>query len=78
MSIERVQQRTEDLSIDIDLLPCPFCGGDNLQTGSGWMGHPEGYVHCRECGGHIGRTRSRKHAAIKAWNTRSEVNNHVD
>jgi len=53
------------------LLPCPFCGGSDLQKGTGWRGHSEGYVHCRTCGGHIGRTRGRVKAAMKAWNTRA-------
>ncbi|NOQ52148.1 MAG: restriction alleviation protein, Lar family [Desulfuromonadaceae bacterium] len=55
----------------ISLLPCPFCGGSNLQTGKGWRGHSEGYVHCRTCGGHIGRTRGQLSGAIKSWNTRA-------
>ena len=62
------------------LIPCPFCGGVDIVisewpiTISGW------YVLCKTCGANIndhaytGAPLKTKEAAIKAWNTRAEVN----
>jgi Lar family restriction alleviation protein len=48
------------------LLPCPFCGSDDLGVGAGmsWA------VKCHDC---FGRTQSHasRNDAIKAWNTRA-------
>ena len=50
------------------LLPCPFCGGDDLGVGAGmsWA------VKCHDC---FGRTQSHnsRQEAIAAWNTRAYI-----
>lgn len=55
------------------LEPCPFCGGNDLFTGKGWLERTEAYVHCSSCGAHMGRTRGNLSGAIKAWNSRADA-----
>lgn len=59
----------------IKLLPCPFCGMDDV--GLGYKPHPaepDKYhgVACLECGGHGGFFQT-EHLAITNWNTRNEA-----
>jgi Lar family restriction alleviation protein len=51
-----------------DLLPCPFCGSYNLDTGENW-GCGDGYVSCEDCNAVV--TAYDKSAAIKKWNLRT-------
>ena len=65
--------------IDPPLLPCPFCGGDDLEVGNT---HTPSYtVECVSCGAQGGDCKSGKGrskaahrgaflSAIRAWNTR--------
>ena len=51
----------------VELLPCPFCGGNDLRQGQddfGWY-----QVYCSSCGGCI--EDSIPHKAIAAWNRRA-------
>ena len=57
---------------EIKLLPCPFCGGDNLGFYHNHL-FRDGYeVRCYDC--HFGLQESRtKQEAIEAWNTRKPM-----
>lgn len=59
-----------------ELLPCPFCGGEDLETDhirTYDVDHPDVYeVHCVECGGRGGEGWTEAEA-IAAWNTRAAV-----
>ena len=53
---------------ETELLPCPFCGGDNLRVDVGLFEFVDGEVTCLDCGGNVGNHPTRI-AAITAWNT---------
>ena len=59
------------------LLPCPFCGGDNLGFYHNHL-FRDGYeVRCYDC--HFGLQESRtKEEAIKQWNTRKPMERIVE
>lgn len=58
-----------------ELLPCPFCGGEDLEIDHAQtydVYHPDVYeVHCVECGGRGGEGWTEAES-IEAWNTRAE------
>ena len=68
---------------DLDLLPCPFCGSENLHfQGAGWLGN-SAYVSCGDCSTdgpffdmdadtEEAETRADT-AAVAAWNRRVPV-----
>ena len=62
---------------EIKLLPCPFCGGDNLGFYHNHL-FRDGYeVRCYDC--HFGLQESRtKEEAIKQWNTRKPMERIAD
>ena len=62
---------------EIKLLPCPFCGGDNLGFYHNHL-FRDGYeVRCYDC--HFGLQESRtKEEAIKQWNTRKPMKRIVE
>ena len=49
------------------ILPCPFCGGVELESGDNWS-CGEGYVHCSSCG--VTMSSDTEESAIDKWNTR--------
>lgn len=57
---------------DIELKPCPFCGGEGM-IGAKYRYHYPTYfiVVCRKCGAmaHCGKTREE---AAKKWNRRAD------
>lgn len=57
----------------IDLKPCPFCGGDDLELAQEDMG-PDGWTFVIECHDCFARGPDgwRRKEAEEAWNTRHE------
>lgn len=57
---------------DKRLLPCPFCGSDNVGIWHNYMLRHRFEVHCYDC--HFGLAQSdTEEKAIKAWNTRKPM-----
>lgn len=54
---------------DIELKPCPFCGGTNLYYAAGRFCA----VECADCGGKVVGTFKTTEEAADAWNTRSQA-----
>ncbi len=50
----------------VDLLPCPFCGGEPRIAGMA-----EDYVECTECDATVGLDGNNPEGPIAAWNTRT-------
>jgi Lar family restriction alleviation protein len=65
----------------VQLLPCPFCGGDAKYEAEGeWQYYDVWSVECRECGASLSGNAdmrvsgaSAKAEAIAAWNTRHRI-----
>lgn len=63
-------------SLDCKLLPCPFCGHDDMLTPEhveGTILHPTYYIHCDYCGIDGPKTDKGNHAEL--WNRRSTAAN---
>ena len=70
-----------DIELENDvLLPCPFCGSENLELAHTWT--PSYWIECLSCGAHVGDEESwtenteQSHLesakrAIEAWNRRT-------
>lgn len=58
-----------DMNNDIELKPCPFCGGTNLYYAAGRFYA----VECADCGGKVVGTFKTTEEAADAWNTRSQA-----
>ena len=60
---------------ELELLPCPFCGGEAKIATYDW-GHSvkEYWIYCNPCDCASGRCHS-KEGAINAWNTRTPMAN---
>ena len=52
-----------------ELLPCPFCGSDDIEAIKTDEYYEEYEVQCQECGGR-GAWENTKTMAIKVWNRR--------
>lgn len=58
-----------DMNNDIELKPCPFCGGTNLY----YAAERFYAVECADCGGKVVGTFKTTEEAADAWNTRSQA-----
>ena len=59
--------------MDIELKPCPFCGGKGDCNNTGQMdtnGKGVWWVECLSCGANIEGKENTQEAAIEAWNRR--------
>mgnify|MGYP004496857189 FL=1 len=70
---------TKTITREIDLLPCPFCGSDNIEpchtSGSYGFFPSTDRVTCCSCGAHSGAIEdpdggNNQILAIEKWNTR--------
>lgn len=65
----------ENKNENVELKPCPFCGGTNLAVQSGKVRFNDGLtwgynmVRCKKCCGMV--LLSEKKDAVSAWNKRS-------
>lgn len=56
---------------DNKILPCPFCGSDEVSLSDGYMGQTIGhFVECIKCGA-SSHMNPDKNETIKLWNTRN-------
>lgn len=57
-----------------ELLPCPFCGGENIETSykDTFSGDFRRGVYCADCCGGIYPYYGTEAEAVEAWNTRAE------
>lgn len=65
-------EQTESQS-DVELLPCPFCGGEArsyYNSSCDCCGFISGVVHCRSCPAEVNHFNTEAEA-IAAWNTRT-------
>ena len=58
-----------EMSEEIKLKPCPFCGGNDVVAEETYM---SGYVRCRGCGAE-GGFRYSHDEAVAAWNRRTNA-----
>lgn len=63
--ITTVKENSEEKN----LVPCPFCGGENLDLQSYWNDHWH-YIACLDCSARGGE-RLTKEDALEAWQDRS-------
>ena len=56
--------------IEVEVLPCPFCGLSRLAIATGKVKEARYYVFCQVCGTN-GPTANRRILAIFLWNTRN-------
>lgn len=54
------------------LLPCPFCGSENLYSGENDLYCKNYIVYCYQCGCGTSADDETPEDAIKAWNARAE------
>ncbi len=57
------------MSIECELLPCPFCGGTNIDP-AGWSSYGTSGPVCDDCGGSTGDVTQTPEGNIAVWNTR--------
>lgn len=62
----------EILGLAEKLLPCPFCGGSDIETSVGLSEMHDGEINCNDCGGNVGNHPSLSEA-IAAWNRRADT-----
>lgn len=55
---------------DIELKPCPFCGGEAEMLN---YSESEWLVYCPACGGAVEKWRKTEAEAIEQWNTRKPM-----
>lgn len=55
---------------ELKLLPCPFCGSENIIIKESENGVDE-KVWCIRCQANIPRWKGKREELIKAWNTRT-------
>lgn len=72
---DAISTQYTDSGLPVKLLPCPFCGGDELSVGDCWD-MPGGYVRC-DCGCMLQlsprlreTSREKELAAVNQWNQR--------
>ena len=61
---------SDTISGKATLLPCPFCGGENIDP-EGWASTETKGPACDDCGGSAGSALDTFEANIAAWNTRA-------
>lgn len=63
---------------EIELLPCPFCGSENLKPvhidGSWGYSSSKDYIECKYCGARGSVSGDSMNKAIQKWNRRVEEN----
>ena len=56
-----------------ELLPCPFCGGTNLEFHLYPGGCPDGFIQCSDCTTCGPESEATHEAAAASWNAREAV-----
>ena len=64
------------MTSNVELLPCPFCGSENIDA-QGWASTDSAGPACDDCGASAGGVKGTLQDNITAWNTRANVIHHT-